>query len=470
MRYALIDNSTLTSVQRLLGQIPIRSKSILDADILCLENVIEAILFYDTVLVLDDYKPSFSKQRQKFFSDFLMVGSDILPFDKIRSATGIIADDITPRVEAGFFTDKDFKPFFEMLQMNVIFTWDMCSSTYCLTQKILEDAAGVDIEKYSRLHSAIYGELLDKNRSEKHNVKENEPILVDKNGKFITRDYEVIDSNGSRKDTLIPGDVSAFLDGLNWLAFRTIFYTLSSHSLNADLFLHPIRHAFQYNFLSKLNQSEFPVYHPVIQGINQKSEDTLKQILSNSQPFITQNKIPLFVNWFAQRVGSPKDYINHALQLRQAPEFVEARRRLMELEFSLHDGKFAAKTNTLMNEVTRALESISSKYGGNSNQGVSSSFISTLWNLGAMFTPLPKAPNIDIRIKKAEFLKHIIPHKGFSSIHRSIVSDLSQISRLGENYEKITSEIVLSKEVYGCRIKTEQLRFVRSRSNWKIPM
>lgn len=31
MAYALIDNSTLTSVQRILGEIPIRSKEIVDS-------------------------------------------------------------------------------------------------------------------------------------------------------------------------------------------------------------------------------------------------------------------------------------------------------------------------------------------------------------------------------------------------------------------------------------------------------
>ena len=43
MAYALIDNSTLTSVQRILGKISIRDKEIVDSDISAFENLIQAI-------------------------------------------------------------------------------------------------------------------------------------------------------------------------------------------------------------------------------------------------------------------------------------------------------------------------------------------------------------------------------------------------------------------------------------------
>jgi hypothetical protein len=56
MRYALIDNSTLTSIQRILGDIPVKNRAIIDNDILALENYIQAILFYDEIICIDDYK------------------------------------------------------------------------------------------------------------------------------------------------------------------------------------------------------------------------------------------------------------------------------------------------------------------------------------------------------------------------------------------------------------------------------
>lgn len=65
MSYVLIDNSTLTSVQRLLGEIQINNKNIIEGDILATENLIQSILFYDDILVIDDYKEEFKEERKK---------------------------------------------------------------------------------------------------------------------------------------------------------------------------------------------------------------------------------------------------------------------------------------------------------------------------------------------------------------------------------------------------------------------
>ena len=57
MTYALIDNSTLTAVQRIQGDVLTKSKDSIDADIVALENFVQAILFYDQIIAIDDYVP-----------------------------------------------------------------------------------------------------------------------------------------------------------------------------------------------------------------------------------------------------------------------------------------------------------------------------------------------------------------------------------------------------------------------------
>ena len=42
MRYAVVDNATLTAVQRLLGDIPIYNKHAIDGDILAFETLIQS--------------------------------------------------------------------------------------------------------------------------------------------------------------------------------------------------------------------------------------------------------------------------------------------------------------------------------------------------------------------------------------------------------------------------------------------
>lgn len=49
MSRAIIDNATLTAVQRLLGEIPIYNKHTIDGDILAFETFIQAILFHDDI-------------------------------------------------------------------------------------------------------------------------------------------------------------------------------------------------------------------------------------------------------------------------------------------------------------------------------------------------------------------------------------------------------------------------------------
>jgi hypothetical protein len=470
MRYALIDNSTLTGVQRLLGQIPIKNKLIIDMDIMCMESLIEAILFYDKILIIDDYKERFRSSRQKAFPHFMSIGDDILPLNDLLASTISISEGIVPRIEAGRFTDGDFKPFFEMLKMNVTFTWDMHSSEYYLTMKMLSGDNGLGLEKYSQLSSAIYSEVTDKFRSENSALNDVEPILIDRYGKHISSDYCITDKSGSEKSIGIMRRTQTFFDSLNWLAFRTIFYTLAANNLKVDLFLHPIRHNFQTNFLSKLNQSDNSVFRPLIDSMNKRANKTVNTILGELDPFVTNQEIPLFVNWFAQKVGNPDRYIEYAFQLRTEKAFVEARRRLIDLEMCLESNNFTREANSLIIEVNKSLDTVLSKYGASTSQGVSISSFITLWNLSTILKPLPKVPNIDLRIKELEFIKHIIPQKGFKSVYKSIVSDLSQIGRLGKYHEVISSKIILDKEAASYYEKEELSRYANAKSGIKVPM
>ena len=73
MTYALVDNSTLTAVERLSGNVLTKSKDSTDTDIVALENYLQAILFYDRIVAIDDYIPKHRDSRIATFSniDFL---------------------------------------------------------------------------------------------------------------------------------------------------------------------------------------------------------------------------------------------------------------------------------------------------------------------------------------------------------------------------------------------------------------
>src|ERR1035437_10477385 len=69
-RIALVDNATLTAAQRLLGDIKVKNLYNIDGDIEAFENLAQAILFFDEVCCIDDYKPAFRGSRAHRF-DFV---------------------------------------------------------------------------------------------------------------------------------------------------------------------------------------------------------------------------------------------------------------------------------------------------------------------------------------------------------------------------------------------------------------
>lgn len=70
MSYALIDNASLTAVERTLGDIVIKNPDTINGDLVAFENLIQAILFYDDLICVDNYKQEHRDARIAKF-DFI---------------------------------------------------------------------------------------------------------------------------------------------------------------------------------------------------------------------------------------------------------------------------------------------------------------------------------------------------------------------------------------------------------------
>ncbi|WP_433922956.1 hypothetical protein [Paenibacillus taichungensis] len=128
------------------------------------------------------------------------------------------------------------------------FSWELNSSVYYLTVRVLEDIGGLDVPKYSKLSQMIYSELQEKRVVETES-SERQVTILDSKGKPITHDYSVLDKGGKAQETNISDQLLKFISGINWMSFRTAYYTLAAKDLNVDLILHPIRQGFQLNLL-----------------------------------------------------------------------------------------------------------------------------------------------------------------------------------------------------------------------------
>ncbi|MGA9853516.1 MAG: hypothetical protein WBR15_11375 [Gammaproteobacteria bacterium] len=250
MTYALIDNSTLTAVQRITGKILTKSKDSIDTDIVALENFVQAILFYDRLIAVDDYIPAYRDARIASFPNITFLNKTDFKLDEIETTAAEKAGQLRPRLRGGEFVNDDFKNLIELLQTHIICTWDISSSVYHLTLKSLSDT-DQEYEKYGNIAAAIFSELGDASESG-HRTSGNVELL-DRYGNPITKGYKVPGAKWG--DGTSSGEasaaISAFVASLVWLANRSIFYSLAAKFLQADTFLHPIRQSYQQIYISE---------------------------------------------------------------------------------------------------------------------------------------------------------------------------------------------------------------------------
>jgi len=472
MGRAIIDNATLTAVQRLLGEIPIYNKHSIDGDILAFETLIQSILFFDEVCFVNDYKSEYRDERNLYFNHLEQINIDDDSYNQLLKETTKFSDEIIPQIEGGFFIDSDFKPFFELLRMNNIFTWDMSSSVYYLTQKMLLDSKNeINIDKYSKLNQMIFSELNDQFVKPSNNKS----IILDSSGVPIKATHRVYDKEGRLQEAYIGKQTELLMANLSWLAYRTIFYTIMAKETGGTLILHPIRNAFQINFLSKLHPQNTDIFKTLISSINAPVENTVNSIFTSTQPLITKFSLPMFSISLTHKAGNPTDAINLAYHLKNEGDFVEARKRLSEIEnlFAVENSQKARITaNKLVLDVQELMDRICVNYGVATPQGISLSPMITAYNMGSALIPggLPSIPNYSGKIKFLDKVRDLIPQTGFNAVYKSLINDLTQISQIGEYHEKLTSQVTYHENSDFYTSKSENEKYMCAKSYWKIPM
>src|SRR5690348_8959720 len=127
-RLILIDNATLSGVERLIGESHTANLSNIDNDILCFEKLITAILFSDRIIGIDDYKEEYRPQRARRF-DFI----DFMTIDPESYAA--LSKESVAFAKSMVFSFDGSKPagdvvtFFESLRIDPQLRWDVFASS-----------------------------------------------------------------------------------------------------------------------------------------------------------------------------------------------------------------------------------------------------------------------------------------------------------------------------------------------------
>lgn len=462
MRYALIDNATLTGIQRLLGYIPVKNKHIIDNDILALENYIQALLFYDEIIAIDDYKPKYREDRRKQFPQIRFIGEDIITtehYDKLCSQANTMTSNL--EISAGKVNDTDFKKYFEDLMMPFQFTWDMVSSRHFLVPKMLQGNDNVlDKKSFNRLYASLF--------SEKFEQMIICPGLQVKPTKFYSGNGEEITFS---EDYNLSKPLEIFASSLGWLSTRTCFYALAAQYLQADIFIQPIRQGFLKNIIRKIHpQICFGDYTQLINSANSKASNTLQNILQNSSGGFDV-ELPLFSAYFINKCGDSREIIKTVLNERDSKVFVSVRNKLRDLDSYAHDGTKIKEINLLTKDLELMFTNIQKEFYIGDDLGVS---LKWFWGIGvSLFDKIPilkDLPIPDIQFIRLEPLKHLFKRKtGFTAAYRNILEDLIACERLGKYKDDLIKHINYDKADY-YDIKVEEERFVRYSSWWKQPM
>lgn len=130
---------------------------------------------------------------------------------------------------------------------------------------------------------------------------------------------------------------------------------------------------------------------------------------------------------------------------------------------------FIKNAGILIREIQNSMHKLCSDFRVETPQGSPFTSITSVWNLSTLFTQLPSV-EISADQRLVESFKGLLPAKGFKSVYRSIVQDLTQIGSLGRYHDIISSKVKLDKEATFFSTGTEEEKYFKYKSSWKIPM
>jgi hypothetical protein len=243
-RRILIDNATLSGVERITGISKTLNLNYIDNDILCLEKLITAILFSDQLIAIDDYKDAYRSDRLRRFDfvDFKKIDDE--KYAHISGEAANFAKEMT-------FTFSGSKPtgdvvkFFESLRIDPQLRWDVfVSSEYLTLSYLVEDSRFAPYER--SIDSAFRSEKVDREQVDAQ--AKFQPLISVAGRPDIQTTKDLVQAFSSDNPQYKGEDQKSALDrlifGYGWAAERSYFYNGAASLLDADVCLAPLRDAF----------------------------------------------------------------------------------------------------------------------------------------------------------------------------------------------------------------------------------
>lgn len=250
------------------------------------------------MICIDNYKEEHRDSRIKNFDFIRFLSPNSYGLDQIEALSQKQARSIKPEIRGGEFADDDFRELVDLLKLNMVCTWDMRSSVYYLTMKMLGQPNTPEYEKYSELSSAIFNELSDAGSTRGY-WSTNATLISSKGHVHTSEEFQKqVDGLGG-----VTRPLEMFTASLNWLAFKSIYYSIAAKHLRADSFIHPIRHAYQLHWMKKTGAFGHDFSAKVLSSLSQKISTSISEVVDHGRAATVSMDIPIFSAWFAQESG-----------------------------------------------------------------------------------------------------------------------------------------------------------------------
>ena len=210
----------------------------------------------------------------------------------------------------------------------------------------------------------------------------------------------------------------------------------------------------------------------LVQSLAGNISTSVNEILDVGRNVAISIELPLFSAWLTAEAGDVKAVINAALELKKNQTFCDIRGLLREIRIA-YDEKDLAEANQLVKkwevQLAKASANLKNDFGVDTGQGVQGSFLIKVYNSFAAFKGLPQFPEFNFKIPLPEFIQNNTSNN-FSNLYKDVTNELTSIERLGGMRDLMASGFIFDDKHYHVPPKTEDPKYRKYASDWKLPM
>ncbi len=432
----LLDNATVTSIQRALGYINVQNDAVIDLEITNLSNLCEAVLFNEEIYIpYELYKRDFVDDRKDLFSQ---LGIKEL---SLNTETEQDIDKIATASFSKWYLDyKDdqsglFNQILNLMDLYMKFVWNYRSSEYWLVMRAFQSDEGNICSAKIPIFESM---LTDKNNAIWNSFEKlGSHDIVDSMGRILEENKV---KNGYKTR---PGP-NKMMAALAWNIYRSIYYRILATLNDCIYYPHSLRGIGA--VIDSITVSDITINEDTLSSYGFPKSSKL--LTESFQEIVEKQKselfevgaikggatfaIPPLLGHVLYQTKYKEDFFEVLLKLKEDSRIVDLRKTLREFEESIKNGDLSG-IRKRKGELDKTSRSVRKEMGIDESRLELNplSYISGgMVNSAGIGIPIPKSLNqIQIIAKPSDWRLW----------YREVAINLRNVARLGAEYDKLKS-------------------------------